>query len=231
MSSAINVTAIEYPESDGKPMGESDDHRDAMIRHLELLKSHFAGQQVYVSGDLLVFYEQGNPKKFVVPDAFMVKGIEPKKRRNYKIWIEGKVPNVAIETTSRKTRRHDMVTKPKLYARLGIREYFLFDPLQEYLDPPLQGHRLRGKSYVRIKPDRNGSLWSEELDLRLVVEHGELQFYTAGKRLLTHEEARRAAEQLVARLAEVRKAEAKARRAARQAEEKAQKSRGGTGRA
>ena len=55
------------------PMGETDLHRKAMIRHIELLEHHFAGQQVYVSGDLLVYYEQGNPKKFVVPDAFIVK--------------------------------------------------------------------------------------------------------------------------------------------------------------
>ncbi len=50
--SVIEYTAIEYPESDGKPMGETDLHRDAMVRHIELLKQYFEGQQVYVSGDL-----------------------------------------------------------------------------------------------------------------------------------------------------------------------------------
>jgi hypothetical protein len=69
------ITSTYYPESDGRPMGESDEHRDAMIRIIELLMNYYRGQKVYVSGDLLVYYEQGNPKKFVVPDAFIAKGL------------------------------------------------------------------------------------------------------------------------------------------------------------
>src|SRR5262249_28463921 len=116
MAPVIKVSAIHYPESDGKPMGETDVHRDAMVRQIELLRRHFAGQEVYVSGDLLVYYEQGNSKKYIVPDAFVSKGIRPESRRVYKIWIEGKPPDVAIETTSRKTKRQDTITKPALYA-------------------------------------------------------------------------------------------------------------------
>ena len=81
MSLLTSQTDIEYPESDGKPMGETDEHRDAMIRHIQILQEYYRGQQVYVSGDLLVYYEQGNPRKFVVPDAFVVKGISPRRRR------------------------------------------------------------------------------------------------------------------------------------------------------
>lgn len=150
MATVIHVSEVHYPESDGKPMGETDEHRDAMIRHIQILQEYYQGQRVYVSGDLLVYYEQGNPRKCVVPDAFVVKGISAKRRRIYKTWVEGKSPDVVIETTSRKTRRKDTVDKPQLYARLGIKEYFLFDPDQEYLDPPLQGHRLAGSDYAPI---------------------------------------------------------------------------------
>jgi Uma2 family endonuclease len=224
MSSVIKVTAIDYPESDGKPMAETDDHRDEMIRHLQLLDSYFAGQHVYVSGNLLIFYEQGDPKKFVAPDVFVAKGIASKKRRHYKIWVEGKAPDVAIETTSRKTKRNDLVTKPELYARLGVKEYFLFDPIQEYLDPPLQGYRLEGQQYVSLQPDAGGSLWSKELGLRLVVEHGALEFYTpAGERLLTHAEARQAAEKARTAAEKKRRAEVKARQAAEKAQQAAEK--------
>ena len=31
----LNVTTAHYPESDGKPMGETDYHRDAMVRIIE----------------------------------------------------------------------------------------------------------------------------------------------------------------------------------------------------
>ena len=209
MTAVIQVSQVYYPESDGKPMGETDDHRDAMVRHIELLQHYYRGQDVYVSGDLLVYYQQGNPKKFVVPDAFVVKGLRPGKRRIYKTWVEGKVPDVVIETTSRKTRPKDTRVKPELYARLGIKEYFLFDPHQEYLDPQLQGYRLTPDGYHRIESDSDGALVSEALNLRLSVADGQLQFHRCdtGERLLTAAEredverrARRSAEAEVARL-------------------------------
>ena len=39
------LSAVDYPESDGQPMGESDLHPDRMFRIIELLKLHFRGQQ------------------------------------------------------------------------------------------------------------------------------------------------------------------------------------------
>jgi len=211
MASVIKITTANYPESDGKPMGETDEHREEMIRLIELLKRFYAGQSVYVSGNLLVFYEQGNPKKFVVPDVFVVKGIEPGKRRTYKIWYEGKAPDAVIEVTSQKTKKKDTVTKPALYAQLGVPEYFLFDLTRDYLEPPLQGHRLIGGRHEPIAADDQGGLASEQLGLRLRAEGRQLMLYRldTGQRLLTAEEelqieaeARRAAEAEVARLRE-----------------------------
>jgi hypothetical protein len=83
--------------------------------------------------------------------------------------------------------------------------------LQEYLDPPLQGHRLAGDAYERIEPDEAGCLESQELLLKLVVDAGSLRFYRqdTGERLPTRAEraehearARQAAEAEVARLRE-----------------------------
>ena len=224
MKSVLQASVVHYPESDGNPMGETDLHRDEMVRHIELLRHYYRGQKVYVSGDLLVYYEQGNPKKFVVPDAFVVKGLAPKKRRIFRIWVERKTPDVIIETTSRKTRQVDLKTKPELYARLGVKEYFLFDPDREYLDPPLLGYRLAGETYQPIPLEEDGSLISEQLGLRLNDDSGRLMFVRLdnGHRLLTAEE--RAQHEARARRAEAeaRRAEAEARRAeaaARQAAE------------
>ena len=178
---------VDYPESDGRPMGETDLHRAAMVRHIELLSHHYQGQRVYVTGDLLVYYEEGNPKRFVVPDAFVAKGIAPGPRRTYLIWAEGKAPDLVIETTSRKTKRKDTLIKPALYAQLGIPEYFLFDPEGDYLDERLQGYRLESGRYVPMQPGAEGRLISRELNLRLCVENDTLQFYRVGtnERLLT----------------------------------------------
>jgi Uma2 family endonuclease len=206
-------------------MGETDEHRVEMVRHIEILEDYYAGQNVYVSGDLLVYYEPGNPRKYVVPDAFVVKGLAPRRRRVYKIWVEGKAPDVVIETTSRKTRRKDTVDKPQLYARLGVKEYFLFDPDQEYLDPPLQGYRLAGGVFVPIEADSAGYLNSRELALNLCIGEGHVQFYRldTGQRLLAraeraaaeHERADREAERA---RQEAKRAEDEAKRAQREAE-------------
>jgi hypothetical protein len=212
MSSIIQVKSVYYPESDGKPMGETDVHRKEMVREIDLLGRFFAGQRVYVSGDLLVYYEQGNPKKFVVPDVFVVKNLAPGDRRVYKLWVERKPPNVIVEVTSRKTKKKDTVTNPPLYARLGVKEYFLFDPTQDYLDPPLRGYRLVGDEYEQLPADAEGCLVCEELGLRLQAEQRHLMFYRldTGERLLTTEEACRIE-------AEARQAEAEARRTAEEA--------------
>ena len=212
----IQVTSVNYPESDGKPMGETDEHRKEMIRLLHLLERFYAGQSVYVSGDLLVFYEQGNPKKFVVPDVFVVKGIVPKDRRFYKLWVERKPPDVILEVTSRKTKKTDTTKKPTLYRQLRVGEYFLFDPTQDYLDPPLQGYRLVGDEYEIVTPDAQGMLFSEQLELKLQSEGGRLMLYQpdTGERLLTAEEAFQAEAQARQAEAQARQAEAQARQVA-----------------
>lgn len=214
MTSVIRVSSVYYPESDGKPMGETDDHRQEMVRHIEVLGDYYRGQQVYVSGDLLVYYVQGDPRKVVVPDAFVVKGVSPHNRRIYKIWAEGKAPDVVLETTSRKTRRKDTVDKPQLYARLGVKEYFLFDPHAEYLHPPLQGHRLAADEYHPLEPAADGSLESEELGLRLQIEDRRLRFVRldTGQPLLTADERAEREAEARRREAEARRREAEARR-------------------
>ena len=170
------ITELHYPESDGEPMAETDLHRDWMVRIIDLLKQRYAGQQVYVSGNLLMYYVEGDASKSVAPDALVVKGVDPGRRRIYKIWKEGKPPNVVIETTSDSTRLNDTEKKFDLYARLGIREYFLYDPTADYLHPPLQGHRLDDGGYEPIEPDAKGRLLSEALDLFLELDGSDLVF-------------------------------------------------------
>lgn len=216
MASVLPFTSINYPESDGKPMGETDVHIKETMRLRQLLERYFAGQRVYVSGNLLVFYEQGNPKKFFVPDVFVVKGIEPGDRRFYKLWVEHRPPSAILEITSRKTKKQDTVAKPALYRQLRVPEYFLFDPTQDYLDPPLQGYRLAGEVYQSIAPAADNAMVSEQLGLRLCPEGKHLELYRLdnGERLLTAEEALQLEAEARRAEAEARRAEAEARRAA-----------------
>ncbi len=196
---------IVYPESDGEPMAETDLHRKDMTAVIEALADYFRNApDVYVSGNLFVYYEEGDLGSRVAPDVFVVKGVRKGDRRIYKLWEEGKAPNVVIEMTSRGTRLEDLGTKRVLYAWLGVREYFLYDPWGEYLDPPLQGYRLGERDYEWIDPSVEGTLYSEELGLELRLEDGRLRLVdpVTGERLLAPEEAqeaRRAAEARAAR--------------------------------
>jgi Uma2 family endonuclease len=167
----------DYPTSDGRPMGETDLHRNVMFDTIETLKAHFAGQLVYVTGNLLLFYEEGNRRRHVSPDCFVVKGLEQRDRLNYLLWQEGRSPNVVIEITSASTRREDTEFKMGLYRdKIGVAEYFLFDPWQEYLTPSLQGYRLHNGQYVPLSLIA-GRMPSEQLNLHLEAIGTQLRFF------------------------------------------------------
>lgn len=171
---------IYYPESDGKPMGETDLHRWWMIHIYDVLKWRYRDQQVYVGSDLLLYYVAGDPKKFVVPDDFVVLDCDPGKRRTFQIWSEQRVPNVVIEVTSRKTKRHDQLVKPSVYAQIGVRELFLYDPTLDYLMTPLQGFRLDHDQYLPIKGNSTGALECQELGIHLCLDRERLVMQDAG---------------------------------------------------
>jgi Uma2 family endonuclease len=213
-------TQIHYPESDGKPMGETDVHIDALIYLREALRDHFRDDpQMYVAGNMLLYYEEGNPAACVAPDVFVVQGVAKGERRTYRLWDEGQAPAVVFEITSRGSRLEDLGTKRAIYAMLGVHEYFLYDPLGEYLRPPLQGYRLQEGEYQRLLPEAEGGFVSQVLGLELRLENGRLRVFNpaTGERLLTPAEAmvaRRTEAAARCAEAEARQAEAAARQAA-----------------
>jgi hypothetical protein len=78
---------VDYPTTDGKPMAETETHRDDMMDLIQSLQDYFTLEPlVCVSGNMLMYYEEGNRRKHVSPDVFVVRGIEKKKRDNYLIW-------------------------------------------------------------------------------------------------------------------------------------------------
>jgi Uma2 family endonuclease len=194
--------AAYYPESDGKPMTETDAHRKQMINLLVVLEAHFrTDPQVYVGGNLMIYYVEGDPKASIAPDVFVVRGVPKRNRRVYKMWEEGRAPDVVIELTSRSTRDEDLGSKRWIYAEMGVREYFLFDPLGDYLQPPLRGYSLTGDEYTRIAGD-GARILSETLGLELRIVDGWLRLAnpTTGELLLTPEELAAEVERLRAEL-------------------------------
>ncbi len=183
---SLNTLAtIEYPEEGDLPMPEGDAQREYLSYATQVLRFFFQDRQdVYISGNLFIYYEQGNTSANVAPDTFVVFGADNHNRGSYKVWEEkGKLPEFVLEITSENIATRDKRDKPALYQKLGIKEYFQFDPTGKYLkSKPLQGKRLSQGKYVEIDsstlPDGALSLFREtlNLELRLYPDKG-LRFY------------------------------------------------------
>ena len=215
---------IEYPDEDGKPMAEGDVQCNYLIYARSALRIYFQNRpDVYVAGNLFIYYEKGNPESVVAPDTFVVFGVENKERRTFKTWEENnKTPDFVLEITSKTTRAKDQGAKKGIYAFLGVSEYYQYDPTGDYLNPQIQGLRLVEGNYLPVAtttlPDGTVSLTSEVLKLELRLESGELHFYepATDKKLLTHNEEAAARQQ-------AEDARQQAEDARQQAEEKAQR--------
>ena len=215
MSRIVRPAAtVEYPSGDGQPMAENDWQLLAIINSVSALQHHYRDRpDVYVSGDLFIYYEEGNPRARVAPDVFVAFGVPSHKRPSYKVWEEGVVPAFVMEVASVSTWREDDGRKAKLYERLGVQEYWQYDPTGEYLGLRLKGRRLVEGAYVPqpVVESLDGMLLlrSETLDLDFRVKGEEMHFFdpATGERLLSR------IDQLAAREAAESRAEAAESRA------------------
>ena len=217
---APTETADLYPESDGKPMAETDMHAVAIIDLRHRFDNFFAANlDTYVSGTIMMYDVEGPGRTAVSPDILVSFGIGKKLRRTYKAWEEGKPPDFVMEFSSKGTFQNDLGHKKAHYASMGIPEYFLCDIDRRYLPMPLMGFRLKDGTYERISENVDGSISSVILGVSFHLLDAGLSVYeeTTGQWLQTPAEA---AEQRAEQ-----EAAARAREAAARAEAEAEASR------
>ncbi len=219
---AHTVTAVEYPSSDGKPVAESDFQLTALVYAREALRIRYRTRDdVYVAGNLLIYYEEGNVKARVAPDVFVVVGAANHERMSYLLWEERKAPDWVLEVTSRSTRHEDQGRKRELYRRLGVREYWQYDPTGDYLRPRLQGLVLVAGDYEELASREYGdgtlAMESGVLGLELRVTDRGLRFHdpVTGRELPSPAESHEAQEHAEANWQRA-EAERQQERAARQ---------------
>lgn len=205
-----SASLIEYPEADGQTIGKTDFQFTAIILLVQMLRDFFAqNPQVYVAGEMNFYYEPGNPKAVKTLDVFVVKGVLKHKRRFFKCWEEQAVPSTIVEIISKPINQTELSAKFGLYDRLGVREYFLFDPLGEHLKPRLRGYSLENKRYQPISLSSQGTLLSLELGLILFPQGDILRLIdiTTGELLPTaleiHAELQQTKQELAATQAKI----------------------------
>ena len=207
-------------------MGESNPHLDLVTYLVTLLRYLFRDQPCAVYGNLN-FYQTRNPHEYpLAPDVAVIKGAayDPFVI-SWKVGQDRPAPQVVFEILSKETWSKDLAEKPALYGRLGVREYFVYDPNV----PPLSSvtaRRLFGWQFNSVLQQMtalplvaNGSLWSWELDSFLLPDQDMLRLYdrqwhrrfTEAEARAQQAEAEAAARQVAERQARM---EAEARRVA-----------------
>jgi len=165
----------------------------------------------------LNFYQTLDLNEYpIAPDIAVIKGVPYSHRRSWTVGITGPAPHIVFEIASEETWHTDSKEKPFKYARMGVQEYFLYDPeMPPHLKHMGKKRRLIGwqrnhltGAMEEMQPDHAGRLWSTQLDSFLLSDGSYLRLYDINyQRRLTGQEAeaqsKRLAEQK-ARLAEQR---------------------------
>ena len=200
------TTAIVYPETDGMPLPDGEYQAPIYVRIHSTLRTYFKDiPGAHVNGDTFIYYIEGNPRRSVSPDCYVVfdlsevalASLSIQGNNTYLLWEVGKAPDFVLEIGSKSTADADLGRKRELYAELGVLEYWRYDATGgDFYGEPLVGERLVDGEYQRLemRADSEGSVWShsDALGLDLWWMDGELRFWdsVAGEWLLSHEEDR-----------------------------------------
>src|SRR2546428_2939419 len=115
-----------------------------LVRYLmTVLEWHFRRHICAIHENLNFYQSRDYMERPLAPDIAVIKGEPDSDRRSWIIGLTGGPPQVVFEILSSDTWGKDVSEKPLRYARMGVEEYFAYDPNE----PPLvqeTSHRLFG---------------------------------------------------------------------------------------
>ncbi|MBL8739684.1 MAG: Uma2 family endonuclease [Myxococcales bacterium] len=207
---------------------EGDPHWLPKVNTRKTLERYFdrLGRSVYVGSELAVYYPN---ERVFAPDVFAVLDVPTHQRLRWVVDDEQRGLDWVLEIFVSGDRRKDHIRNVELFARLGIKEYFLLD----WGRLRLNGWRLSETAvgtYQQLVPQR-GRFTSGVLGLELGVVEERLRFFHLDAELPEAEELIRKLERAVDGLQaraeeESRRAEEESRRAeeeSRRAEEESRR--------
>ena len=203
-------------------MGESTLHHRLSHYLEEALTWLFRDQLCSIQANLNFYTTDDEGEYPIVPDVAVIKGVPSTNQISWRIGVTGPAPQVVFELASDTTWKRDLDEKPAVYGRIGVQEYYAFDPYE----PPLplsqrKGRRLFGwhrdadtGRMRRVSPRSDGGLWSPQLKSWLKADGNYLRLYNRyGHHRLTEKEV-----ETLARQAETERAEAATELAQREAQ-------------
>ncbi len=237
---SIDYARLDFDPNELVLKPEAMDQEQPIQHVLGVLASRFTdfGQRpdTFLSSNTIICYDPRNLNVRVSPDVYLAFGVDAlaiRPRKLYLPWEVGKPPDWVLEIGSSSTGREDVGRKRDIYARIGVPEYWRFDPSKdsEYHGVKLAGDRLVDGAYQPIElttaPDGLLKGYSDLLKLSLCWDHGWPRFYDPAtdtyleswREVWDTREAERAAREAAEAQAAVEQVERLAERAARQAAE------------
>jgi len=181
---------IIYPEQREDDMGETSIHVKLITTFLQTLLLFFREREdVFLSANMNLYYEENKPNKWYAPDLLVAFGVPNHERSSYQVWKENVFPQVIIEIASDKTWDNDIGKKYKDYEQFGAEEYYILDPEFAFLPAPLLAFHRQGERLLAA-PVNDGRIFSPRLGLDIVRAENTFRLFNPqrGKFLLTLEE-------------------------------------------
>ena len=156
----------------------------SFFKIIPTLMAYFRGDpSVYINGALPVRDNPSDLRDCLWPDCCVAFGVNREaimRETGYNIRQVGKPPDFTMEIASASTASRDINVKRELYDRMGVPEYWLFDPSGgDHYGRSLSGNRLVNGEYhpIDIAANEDGLLYgySSALGLNVcVIEDGEV---------------------------------------------------------
>ena len=157
---------------DPEPVEDGMFQAKTITRIVEALRRRFPKDFVMEGGFVMYDPDDGNNR--FAPDTYISFGVSDDRvmeleLRNYYAWLLKKMIDFALEVASPSTAENDTDYKRKLYAELGVGEYWMLDTTGDLYGKPITGLRLVNGRYeeyeVHEEPDGSLRSYSEMLGL------------------------------------------------------------------
>ena len=142
----INEPEVIYPEQREDDMGETSVHINLVANLLNILKLFLKGHEdVFLSANMNLYYEKGDPNKWYAPDILIAFGVPNHERPSYFIWKENVAPQVIFEVFFRTNVENRHQREARSLRPTGCRGILYSRPRIQMSSSPDHGLSPRGR--------------------------------------------------------------------------------------